>query len=69
MSRPVSIMIAVSLIITCSGCFWGFDRGGYDDRNREGYGEHDRGGHDDRDRGGHDGEDRHDDRGGNDDHR
>jgi len=60
MRRPVSIILAIILLITCSGCFW--------DRSRGGYGEHDREGYGDQDRGGHDG-DRHDDRGDHDDHR
>jgi len=55
MRRPVSLILAIILLIACSGCPW--VRG-----DRGGYGEHDRGGYDDRDRGGHDGEDRHDDR-------
>ena len=60
MIRPVSLILAVILLLICSGCFWDSGRGGYD--------EHDRRGYDDRDRGGHEG-DRHDDRGGHDDHR
>jgi hypothetical protein len=60
MRRPVSIILAIILIITCSGCFWDRGRGGHGEQGREGYG--------DQDRGGHDG-DRHDDRGGHDDHR
>jgi len=70
MKRPVSLILAIILLITCSGCFWGWehDRRGYDDRDRGGYGEHDRGGSDDRDPGGHDG-DRHDDSRDLDDHR
>jgi hypothetical protein len=52
---PLSLILAVILLITCSGCIWGWDRG------RGGYGDRDRGGYDDRDYGGHDG-DRHDDR-------
>jgi hypothetical protein len=55
MKRPVSLILAVILLITCSGCFWGW--------------EHDRRGYDDRDRGGHDDGDRHDDRRDFDDHR
>lgn len=54
MRRPLSLILAVILLITCSGCFWGW--------------EHDQRGYDDRDRGGHDG-DRHDDRRDLDDHR
>ena len=47
MRRPFSLILAVILLIICSGCFWGW--------------EHDRRGYDDRDRGGYDGY-RHDDR-------
>jgi hypothetical protein len=54
MKRPVSLILGIILLITCSGCFWGW--------------EHDGRGYDDRDRGGHDG-DRHDDRRDLDDHR
>ena len=60
MRRPVSIILAIILIITCSGCFWDRGLGGHGEQGREGYG--------DQDRGGHDG-DRHDDRGGHDDNR
>jgi len=52
---PVSLILAAILLITCSGCIWGWDRG------RGGYGDRDSGDYDDRDSGGHDG-DRHDDR-------
>jgi hypothetical protein len=52
---PLSLILAAILLITCSGCIWGWDRG------RGGYGDRDSGGYDDRDSGGHDG-DRHDDR-------
>jgi len=55
MRKPFSLILAVILLITCSGCFWGW--------------EHDRRGYDDRDRGGHDDGDRHDDRRDFDDHR
>jgi len=60
---PVSLILAAILLITCSGCIWGWDRGrgGYGDRDSGGYGDRDSGGYDDRDSGGHDG-DRHDDR-------
>ena len=54
MRRPLSLILAVILLITCSGCFWGW--------------EHDGRGSDGRDRGDRDGY-RHDDRGGPDDHR
>jgi hypothetical protein len=47
MKRPVSLILVVIMLITCSGCFWGW----HDDRGR----------YDHRDRSGHDG-DRHDDR-------
>ena len=59
---PVSLILAAILLITCSGCIWGWDRG------RGGYGDRDSGGYDDRDSGGHDG-DRHDDRRDSDHHR
>jgi hypothetical protein len=55
MRRSVSLILAIILLITCSGCFWGWG--------------HDRRGYDDRDRGGHDDGDRHDDRRDLDDHR
>ena len=59
MSRPVSLILAIILLITCSGCFWGLehDRRGYDDRDRGERGDQDRGEHGDRDRGEH--EERH----------
>jgi hypothetical protein len=52
MRRPLSLILAVILLITCSGCFWGWehDRRGYDDRgrgDREGYRHDDRRGPDD----------------------
>jgi hypothetical protein len=53
MIRPVGLILAIIVLLTCSGCFWGV--------------EHDREGHGDRDRGGHEME-RHDDRGGHDEH-
>ena len=62
MKMPLSLILAAILLITCSGCIWGWDRG------RGGYGDRDSGGYDDRDSGGHDG-DRHDDRRDVDDHR
>ena len=55
MKMPLSLILAAILLITCSGCIWGWDRG------RGGYGDRDSGGYGDRDSGGHDG-DRHDDR-------
>jgi hypothetical protein len=45
MRRPVSIILAIILIITCSGCFWGYDRRGHGDQDRGGYGDRDRGEH------------------------
>jgi hypothetical protein len=62
MRRPLSLILAVILLITWSGCIWGLehDQRGYENRDRGGYG--------DTDRGGHDG-DRHDDRRDSDDHR
>jgi hypothetical protein len=62
MRRPISLILAAILLITCFGCIWGWDRG------RGGYDNRDRGGYDDRDSGGHDG-DRHDDRRDSDHHR
>jgi hypothetical protein len=48
MRRPVSLILAVILLIACSGCFWeDRGRGGYGDRDRGGSGEYERGGHDD----------------------
>ncbi|HSW63169.1 MAG TPA: hypothetical protein VLH56_07665 [Dissulfurispiraceae bacterium] len=47
MRRVFALLLALILLSTCSGCFWGVDR--------------DRRGYDDRDRGGHDGY-RHDER-------
>jgi hypothetical protein len=63
MRRPFSLILAVILLITCSGCIWGWDRG------RGDYGDRDRGGYDDRDSGGYDDRDRHDDRRDSDHHR
>lgn len=60
MGRILNLLLAVILLISCSGCFWDA--------------EHDRGYHDERDRRGHD-VDRHDEggdhdnRGGHDEHR
>jgi hypothetical protein len=45
MRRPVSLILAIILLITCSGCFWDRGRGGYDEHDRGGSGEHDRGGY------------------------
>ena len=55
MRRTLNLMAAVVLLVTCSGCFWGWehDGGGYGDRGGGGYGEHERGGSGDRDRGEH----------------
>ena len=55
MKTPLSLILAAILLITCSGCIWGWDRG--------------RGGHDDRDSGVYDDRDRHDDRRDSDHHR
>jgi hypothetical protein len=60
MRRPVSLILAIILLIACSGCFWDRNRGDRGSQDRGGYGEQDR-----EDRGGHDGG-RHDNR---DDHR
>ena len=57
MIRPVSLILAIVLILACSGCYWDHGRGGYGDRDHEGR-DGDR--HEDR-------KDR-DDRGGRDDH-
>jgi hypothetical protein len=40
MRRHVSLILAIILLITCSGCFWDRGRGGYDEHDRGGYGEH-----------------------------
>lgn len=68
MKTPLSLVLAAILLITCSGCIWEHDRGGYGEQDRGRYGDQDRRGDDDRDRGGHD-RDRHDDRRGYDDRR
>jgi hypothetical protein len=51
MRKLISLILAVILLIACSGCFWGWghDQRGYEDRGRGGYGEQDRRGHDDQD--------------------
>ncbi len=63
MRGHLSLIFAFILIITCSGCIWGWDpdRRGYYDRDREhghedrvGDSDQDRGEHGERDRGGHD---------------
>jgi hypothetical protein len=38
MKRPLTFILAVLLLMTCSGCFWGWDRchRGHDDYNRGG---------------------------------
>jgi hypothetical protein len=51
MKRLWGLLLAVIMLITCSGCYWGWehDRGQYDDRyrgDRDGYGHDDRGDHD-----------------------
>ena len=58
MRRTLSLLAAVSLIITCSGCFWGVehDEGGYGERDRGGYGEHGGGWYGGSDRGEHGGD-------------
>jgi hypothetical protein len=50
MRRPVSLILAIILLITCSGGFWGLehDRRGYDDRDRGERGDQDRGEHEER---------------------
>ena len=62
MRRSFGLILAVILLITCFGCYWGErrgydDRGGYGDRDRGERGDQDRGGYGDRDRGEH--EERH----------
>ncbi len=52
MGRPISLILAIILLITCSGCFWDHGRGGYDEHDRGGSGDHGRGGYDEHDRGG-----------------
>jgi len=52
MRRPVSLILTIILLITCSGCFWG-DRGGAGEHDHEGSGEqHDHGGSGEHDHGG-----------------
>jgi hypothetical protein len=53
MRRSVSLILAIILLITCSGCFWGYDRGGHDDQNRGGHDDQNRGGYGDQNRGGY----------------
>ena len=49
---PLSFILAVMLLITCSGCFWGYDHGRYGGGGHEGMMRHDDyGDHGDRDRG------------------
>jgi hypothetical protein len=46
MIRPVSLIIlALMLLMTCSGCFFSERGGGYDDRDHQEHDDHDRGGH------------------------
>jgi len=59
MRRTLMVILAVLMLIACSGCYIGVDRGGRGDRcclfwgyDRGGQGDRDRGGHGDRDRGG-----------------
>jgi hypothetical protein len=60
MRKLLSLILVVILLITCSGCFWGWghDQRGYEDRGRGGYGEQDHKGQGEQDRGGHDDHDR-----------
>ena len=48
MRRHLGLILAVILLITCYGCFWGVenDRRGYDNRERGEHGDRDRAGHD-----------------------
>lgn len=55
MKKPVHLIFAVILLVTCSGCLVAVQE------ERRGYREHDQRGYDDRDRGYYDG-DRRDDR-------
>jgi hypothetical protein len=45
MKRRLGLILAIILLITCSGCLLGVDqeRGGYGDRERGGFEEHERG--------------------------
>ena len=54
MKRRISLILAIILIVSCSGCFVGVedDRRGYDNRDRGGHSDHDRGGSGEHDRGG-----------------
>ncbi len=54
MRSPLSLILALVLLMACSGCFFS-DRGGggYGERDHGGYDDRDHGEHGDRDRGGH----------------
>jgi len=47
MEKPLSLILTVLLLMTCSGCFWGWDHGhgGHNYRDHGGHGDQDRGGH------------------------
>ncbi len=48
MKRRLASILAIMLLLACSGCiWWDHDRGGYDDRDRGGYERHE--GHEGRD--------------------
>jgi hypothetical protein len=55
MRRPVRFIIALILLVACSGCFWGWghDQRGYEDRGRGGYGDQDHRGYGEQDHGGY----------------
>jgi|GEM_PF-6823507 len=40
MRRPVSLILAIILLITCFGCFWEVERGGHGKQDRGGHDEH-----------------------------
>jgi hypothetical protein len=47
MRRPVRLILAVILLITCSGCLWVPGRGWHGDHDRGRHGDHDSGRHND----------------------
>ena len=44
MRRPVSLILTIILLITCSGCFWEVEGEGHGEHDRGWHGEHERGG-------------------------
>jgi len=45
MRRPVSLILAIILIVACSGSFWDPGHEGQGEQDRGGHGEHDHGGY------------------------